>query len=232
MGIEERKERERKARIKQIQNAAKKVFLEKSFRTATIEDIAKEAELSPAAIYLFFKSKDDLYVSLSLLSAKAMLKEVNAICNNKQLEAESKLLELKRVLLRKHRYDHLIFPHLLFVQTVFSIISGDTLAELQDITRQIQRGVNSIFEQGIREGRFMNINPIAQADIVWGLFSGLALWENSKKLFSPNKDHLETTLDLAFEILCRGIAKTNTDKAAVQTPVSDCEATDPASAGN
>lgn len=208
MGIEERKERERKARIRQIQKAAEKVFLEKSFRAATIEDIAKEAELSPAAIYLFFKSKDDLYISLSLLSAESMLKEVKAICRNRQLEAEEKLLELKRVFLKKHRFDPLIFPHLLYVQTVSSIISGDTFKKLQDIARQLQRAVASIFEQGAKEGKFTNNNPIAQAEIVWGLFTGLVSWENSKKIFNPHKDHLETTLDLAFEILCRGVART------------------------
>jgi AcrR family transcriptional regulator len=48
MGIQERKERETERRRQQIMVAAKRVFSEKGFNKATMEDIAQEAELSPA----------------------------------------------------------------------------------------------------------------------------------------------------------------------------------------
>ena len=66
MGIQERKERERERRRQQIMVAAKRVFTDKGFSKATMEDIAKEAELSPGTLYLYFKNKDELYASLSL----------------------------------------------------------------------------------------------------------------------------------------------------------------------
>ena len=47
MGIQERKEREKERRRQQIMVAAKRVFSEKGFNKATMEDIAHEAELSP-----------------------------------------------------------------------------------------------------------------------------------------------------------------------------------------
>ena len=64
MGIQERKERERERRRQQIMVAAKRVFTDKGFSKATMEDIAKEAELSPGTLYLYFKNKDDLFFSL------------------------------------------------------------------------------------------------------------------------------------------------------------------------
>ena len=66
MGIQERKERERERRRQQIIVAAKRIFKDKGFGRATMEDIAKEAELSPGTLYLYFKNKEDLYASLSL----------------------------------------------------------------------------------------------------------------------------------------------------------------------
>ena len=66
MGIQERKERERDRRRQQIMIAATRVFSEKDFNKATMEDIAKEAELSPGTLYLYFKNKDELFASLSL----------------------------------------------------------------------------------------------------------------------------------------------------------------------
>jgi AcrR family transcriptional regulator len=64
MGIEERKEREKMMRRRAILDAAKKVFVAKGFAGATMENIAEEAEFSPATIYLYFKNKDD-YTRLS-----------------------------------------------------------------------------------------------------------------------------------------------------------------------
>jgi AcrR family transcriptional regulator len=66
MGIKERKERERERRKQQIIVAAKRVFSEKGFNRATMEDIAREAELSPGTLYLYFKNKEELYASLSV----------------------------------------------------------------------------------------------------------------------------------------------------------------------
>jgi AcrR family transcriptional regulator len=53
MGIQERKEREKERRRQQIMVAAKRVFSNKGFSKATMEDIAQEAELSPGTLYLF-----------------------------------------------------------------------------------------------------------------------------------------------------------------------------------
>ena len=59
MGIQERKEREKERRRQQIMVAAKRVFSNKGFNKATMEDIAQEAELSPGTLYLYFKNKEE-----------------------------------------------------------------------------------------------------------------------------------------------------------------------------
>ena len=57
MSIQERKEREKERRRRQILVAAKKIFSKKGFSRATMEDIAEEAELSPGTLYTYFKNK-------------------------------------------------------------------------------------------------------------------------------------------------------------------------------
>lgn len=61
---QERKQQERTARRRRIQRAARTVFAEKGYAKTSIEQIAREASLSMGAIYLYFRSKEDLYVSL------------------------------------------------------------------------------------------------------------------------------------------------------------------------
>jgi AcrR family transcriptional regulator len=214
MGIKERREREKKIREKEIQAAAKEVFLEKGFRATTMEDIAKKAELSPATIYLYFKSKDELYVSLTLDVAQFLQKEIEKVSNNKKMKVENKLFSLKSALLKTYHYDPLMFRNVMHIQAegTLSMISEDLLTRMQNITRQCSKGVASILEQGIKEGKFINENLMAQVDMIWGLFTGIVLWEDSKKTLNPKKDHLKTTLDLAFKILHLGITRKTQSK--------------------
>jgi AcrR family transcriptional regulator len=64
MSVRERKERERLARRETILAAAARVFAEHGVDGATIEMVARRAELAVGTIYLYFSSRDDLFVSL------------------------------------------------------------------------------------------------------------------------------------------------------------------------
>lgn len=60
MGIAERKEREKLQRRKDIIDAAERVFFSRRYEDSTMDEIAREAELSKGTLYLYFKSRDDL----------------------------------------------------------------------------------------------------------------------------------------------------------------------------
>lgn len=66
MGVAERREREKQERREAILAAASSVFLERGVGGATMEDIAREAELSKGALYLYFSSKDELFLAIAL----------------------------------------------------------------------------------------------------------------------------------------------------------------------
>lgn len=64
VGIQERKEREKEHRKEEIVDAAQKVFFEKGLHVATVDEIAEAAELSKGTIYVYYKSKEDLYLAV------------------------------------------------------------------------------------------------------------------------------------------------------------------------
>jgi TetR/AcrR family transcriptional regulator len=66
MGIAERKEREKQQRRNDILDAAEKVFFSGDFKDATVDDVAAEAELSKATLYLYFESKEDMYFAVHM----------------------------------------------------------------------------------------------------------------------------------------------------------------------
>ncbi|MEE2644824.1 MAG: TetR/AcrR family transcriptional regulator [Myxococcota bacterium] len=53
-----------KLKRERILNAAVQVFAAKGFHHARVSDVAREAEVADGTIYIYFKSKDDLLISL------------------------------------------------------------------------------------------------------------------------------------------------------------------------
>ena len=64
MSVQERHRRERRARGQAILTAAAKVFAKHGLEGATIEMVAREAEVAVGTIYLYYSSRDDLYLNL------------------------------------------------------------------------------------------------------------------------------------------------------------------------
>ena len=65
MGIKERQERDREAVRRSILDAARELFVSEGFHNVSIRKIAERIEYSPAAIYGYFPSKDDIFFDLA-----------------------------------------------------------------------------------------------------------------------------------------------------------------------
>jgi AcrR family transcriptional regulator len=211
MGIQERKERERERRRQQIMVAAKRVFSVKGFTKTTIEDIAKEAELSPGTLYLYFKNKDELYASLSLRVLQYLLIRLEHVNAEKNLTPDQRIQSLKEAMYDVYEFDPLILINMFHLQSseVLKNLSPELLAEIKDLSKGSLKAMSRIFEDGIEKGIFIRKNPLALSDIVWSLFSGIVLWEESKRVMDGDKTILKETLETAFEIFSRGIRNGN-----------------------
>jgi AcrR family transcriptional regulator len=65
MGSRERQDREKQAVRQAILEAARDLFTTEGYRNVSIRKIAERIEYSPAAIYSYFGSKDDIYLALA-----------------------------------------------------------------------------------------------------------------------------------------------------------------------
>jgi AcrR family transcriptional regulator len=75
MGTKERQDRERQAVTASILSAARDLFIAEGYQSVSIRKIAERIEYSPAAIYSYYASKDDIFLALAaegfhLLDAK------------------------------------------------------------------------------------------------------------------------------------------------------------------
>jgi len=207
MGIQERKKRERKFRRQQIVAAAKEVFLHKGLKSATIEDIASEAELGVATIYSYFKNKEELYASLNLITLQYLSDHVENICINNTLSIEDKIRGFKDAMYSTFRFDPILLRNIFRVELEENLtsIDKDLLNKINCLATNVLHMIADVCEAGVREGLFHSRHKMLYADIIWSIFAGLVIWEGAKKEINPKKDFLKPALDQAFEIFLNGI---------------------------
>lgn len=209
MGIQERKEREKERRRQQIIVAAKRVFSKKGFNKATMEDIAKESELSPGTLYLYFKNKEELYASLSLRILYFQNIRVEQVIAEADKDPEKMLMRLMDAMFDVYEFDPLVIINMFQLQSSETLknLSEHLLSEIKAINHKVLNNVASIFKEGVKKGIFIDKHPIALADIFLSTFGGVILWEASKSIINQEKDFLKPTLTLAFEVFLKGIKK-------------------------
>lgn len=207
MGIQERKKREKEGRRRQILSAAKLLFSNHGFHQTTMEEIANEAELSPGTLYLYFKSKDELFAELSLNVIRYLIMRLENLRNEKNMAVERRLAGVKDILQDVCTFDSFILVNALKLQSndMLKKLSPRLLNELQKETCRIAGHLSDIFKDGINEGAFLDKRPDMFTGILWAVFSGAVLLNEIQGSFASSPNDLPQILENAFEIFLRGI---------------------------
>ncbi len=173
-----------------------------------MEDIAGEAELSSGTIYLYFKNKDELYASLSLRILQYLLIRLQHV-NSEKIEASEKRYEaLIRAMFDVYEFDPLILLNMFNLQTneTLKTLTPELLSEIKMLSCKSIEEIAIIFKSE-DNGKFLpEYNPSLLAEIFWSLFSGVVLFQESKKsVLGEEKVYLKKTLETAFKIFRIGI---------------------------
>jgi AcrR family transcriptional regulator len=99
MGIRERQERDREAVRRAILDAARELFVVEGYSNVSIRKIAERIEYSPAAIYSYFPSKDDIFFDLAEEGFKLLHGEEGVACRPELADLEP--LERVRAMFRR-----------------------------------------------------------------------------------------------------------------------------------
>jgi AcrR family transcriptional regulator len=150
MGIQERKQRDRERRRQQIIVAAKRVFSEKGFSKSTMEDIAREAELSPGTLYLYFNNKDDLYASLSLRILQYLNIRLEDVKKEKDIDLLKKIGAIKEALFDVYQFDPMILINMFHLQSSETLknLSSPLLDNITELSRNSLNVLSEIFKDG------------------------------------------------------------------------------------
>ncbi len=89
-----RRARDKRARRDTILEAAARVFGEKGAAQATMDDVAEAAAVSKGTLYLYFKSKDDLFLALTHRPLEAVLERFEDLLRDEALSGHDLLARL------------------------------------------------------------------------------------------------------------------------------------------
>jgi AcrR family transcriptional regulator len=169
---QERKAQERQARRRRIQEAARTVFAERGYAGASIELIARAAQLSVGAIYLYFRSKEDLYVSL--IEDALTVFDVEMAQVREQIEVSRRLRETWSLLVRWAEKDP-EGPRILRLLAQPAIrpqLSDEVVAAVSAGIGRVQDHIGACVADGIHAGIYRQVNAREIADLAWSVLLG------------------------------------------------------------
>jgi len=125
----------------------------------------------------------------------------------KDLSDDQRIDSVKKALLELYEIDPLMLINLSHLQASETLdnISPELYEQIMDLSRRSLQTLSEIFAKGIELGSFLKRKPMQLAVVLWAMFSGLILWEESKRSLDSRKDFLNPTLEIAFEIFGRGV---------------------------
>ena len=169
---QERKAQERQARRRRIQEAARTVFAERGYQGASIELIARAAQLSVGAIYLYFRSKEDLYVSL--IEDALTVFDVEMTQVREHTEVSKRLRETWSILVRWAERDT-EGPRILRLLAQPAIrpqLSDDVVTAVSAGIGRIQDHMGACIADGIHAQVYRQVNAREVADLAWSVLLG------------------------------------------------------------
>jgi AcrR family transcriptional regulator len=169
---QERKAQERQARRRRIQEAARTVFTERGYAGASIELIARAAQLSVGAIYLYFRSKEDLYVSL--IEDTLTVFDVEMAQLRERAEVSNRLRETWDILVRWAEKDP-EGPRILRLLAQPAIrpqLSDEVVTAVSAGINRVQDHIGACIADGIHAGIYRQVNAREIADLGWSVLLG------------------------------------------------------------
>ena len=212
MGIVERREREKKNRQELAINAAMELYNEEGYHAITMEKIAERSELSRAALYLYFKTKDEVFVSAIEACTNYFGDILQEIYDRRKSIRERLLEELWEAFRIFYEKDPVTFnASLYFHQSEITRNLSEELRErLYESGSRVVRLQHKIIKYGVEEGIFIRCNPMTLTEVIWACFFGITQLERSKQVAS-RKNHLDITRGLAIKVLARSIIRKGPD---------------------
>jgi len=211
MGIQERREREKENRRQEIIDAAEKIFFSKGMEAATMDDIAEEAELSKGTLYLYFKSKEELYLQIHLRGNRLLTQFFKKAVKRKKIGIE-KLRAIGDAYYRFFIVHPDYFSAVMYYESKDFDLTDDNgcAQECAEAGGETLGVVIDAILDGINDGSIRpDIDPLKTAVVLWGKSTGIINLVSTKETILNLHYHLngKEIVAYGFDLIFESIKK-------------------------
>jgi TetR/AcrR family transcriptional regulator len=212
MGVAERRKREKTWRRGRAIKAAMEIYKEEGYHAITMEKIAERSEISRAALYLYFKNKDEIFISAIVAHVEYFVHLLQGIYDHREVLKDRLLEKLWECFQKFYERDPVAFnASLYFLQNeMIRNLPEDLREKLAQAGSKATRLQHEILQYGVNEGLFIKCNPKTLSEVIWTSFLGIIGLEQSKHVMR-RKSHWDITRDLALKVLSRGTLQAKPD---------------------
>lgn len=161
-----------KSRWEEIMAVAARLFREKGYRATTMDDIAAELNVTKPALYYYIDNKHDLLYAICESAIERLMEGAKRI-----MEEEGSVEEKLQRLIRWHVN---MFSTHGDVIAVYLAEEGELPPEKRTFIRGMSREYESYYrrllEEGIREGKFREVDVPMAVRAISGMCNWLSVW--------------------------------------------------------
>ena len=199
-----------------ILQAAEKVFVQKGYRLATVDDIAEEAQFSKATLYRYFESKNDIFFEVIHNTFTGSYTGIKKI-QSKQLRAGEKIKELIGFIVstfhKKKNLSRILFMEKAAMKKFLKSgpnshvahpdIHPEITPEIRILMEKISDVICDIIQEGIETGEFRDVDVHDASVILGSLLRGF----HFRGPIRDKKYSIKGTTDLLYSFFLNGIKK-------------------------
>lgn len=174
--------------------AAAQAFADRGYHATTTRDIAARAGMSPAAVYIHYRSKEDLLFQISRVGHERSLKVLTAV------QDPDPVARMARSVASFARWHAEFRTTARVVQYELGSLSPEHYAVVAELRRKIEAQVRGVVEDGVRVGVFEAPDPRGAALAVLSLCIDVARWYRPDGKRTPEEIG-ELYADLALRML-------------------------------
>lgn len=154
----------------QILESASKLFAKKNYHEVMMEDVSKEISIAKGTLYLYFKSKEDLYFSIVENRLQRLISSLNEFVHSSSNSIDA-----------LHSYVQHVFMFMCKYQAFFRVYwyqnikpKNSVCNSIDNLEKKLKQILYGIIEEGKSENLFKQIETELAADIALGsIFTGV-----------------------------------------------------------
>jgi AcrR family transcriptional regulator len=184
-----------------ILEAARTVFSRKAYADAAVDDVAEHARIAKGTLYLYFKSKEDLYLAALVSDLRAM----SADARGKMESATGFREKLRAFLTVRLDYcrSHENFLRIYLAEYGTMFLRAPISRELHQLVRENIRYVAQVVEGAIANGEIRRVPAPAAAAAIFDMSRGLI----ERRLLGWKEFRVQDEIEFSIDFLWSGIGK-------------------------